>query len=212
MGWFSSICSSVSSFVSSAASSFGGAIGSAISAISPMLGMGISVIGKVANIAQGVMQGLGLFKPNENTEEMGDRMIQAADGGIKPEGYDKFDDYMAEIRSRKLDPEKSKETPLEVKQSAGIALSTMALEDKFKGTTNIEDIWLLYAKNPDYFNAEKLTSVMSTFKDIKSISDYLDGKANVKDAMTTEKTLFDIEKSASPDRDDKSIYDELRKM
>lgn len=212
MGLLSSICSSVGSFVSNAVSSFGGAIGAAVSAINPVLGMGISVISKVANIAQGVMHGLGLFRPNENTEEMGDRMIQAAANGIKPEGYDKFDDYMAEIRSRNLDPEKSKETPLEVKQSAGIALSTMALEDKFKGTANIADIWSIYAKNPDYFTADKLTSILSTFKDIKSIVDYFDGKAPVKEAMATEKSLIDIEKAASPNRDDKGIADELRKL
>lgn len=214
MGFWSSVgsfCSSVASFASSAISSIGGAIGAAVSAINPVLGLGISMIAKVAGIAHTVMQGLGLFKPEEKMDDMGDRMMQAAEAGIKPEGYDKFDDYMAEIRSRKLDPEKSKETPTEVKLAAGLTLSTMALEDKFKGSVNIPDIWLLASRNSDYFNAGKIGSLLENVKDIKSVADYFDGKLNTKDAMSMEKTLFNMEKAVSPDKDDRTIYEELKK-
>lgn len=219
MGLFSfigSCVSSVSNFISSAASSFGGLISSAVSAISPALGLGISAVGKIASVAQGLMQAFGIFKPDEKIEDMGDRMLQAADAGIKPEGYDKFDEYMAEIRSRKLDPEKSKDIAEEVKKAAGVTLSTLALQDKFKdsGTINVADIWLLAGRNGDYFNADKLGSVLNNIKDIKSVVDYFDKKSNIstQDAVTIEKQLFDIEKTASPEKPDHAIYEELKSM
>lgn len=215
MVFFSAIVSaisSVASFVSTAVSSMGGAIGAAVSSISPMLSMGISVVGKVANVAQVLMRVLDIFKPDEKVDDMGDRMIQGADAGIKPEGYDKFDDYITAIRNRPLDPEKSKSTALEVKQAAGITLSTMALEDKFAGTANIADLWMLAGRDSGYFTGDKLVKVLEGFQDIKSLVSYFDGKSSPEATKEINQKLFDIEKAASPDKDDRAIHRTLNSI
>jgi hypothetical protein len=190
----------------------GGAIGSAVSAIAPMVNMGLNIINKVAIVAKVVMTVLNIFKPEEKIEEMGDRMMQAAEEGIKPEGYDKFDDYMQAIRNRPLDPEKSNATSLEAKQIAGVALSTMALESKFEGKVNLSDLWLLAGRNSDYFTGDKLIKVLDTFQDIKTVVNYFDGKLSPEAAKETKQKLFDIEKAASPEKDDNAIHSTLRSI
>ncbi len=200
--------SSVGSFCSGVASSIGGALSSALSAISPVLGMGLEVIKAVAQVAHTVLTALGIIQPEEKIDDLGDRVNQAAEAGIKPENYEKFDDYVQAIRSFDLDPEKSKKTTETEKLASGLGFASLALEDKYKGSDagNLANIWNLVAKNPEYFSAEKIGSLLSTTQDIKSIADYFDNKLNTKDALVAEQKLFNTEKSLSPEKTDNAIY------
>jgi hypothetical protein len=203
--------SSLGSICSSVASSISGAFSSALSAISPVLSMGLEAIKAVAQVAHTVLTALGIIQPEEKIDDLGDRVNQAAEAGIKPENYEKFDDYVQAIRSFDLDPEKSKKTTETEKLASGLSFASLALEDKYKGSDagNLANIWNLVAKNPEYFSAEKIGSLLSATQDIKSIADYFDNKLNTKDALVAEQKLFDAEKSLSPEKTDNAIYANL---
>lgn len=208
MGWLSSLGSAISGAFSSACSAIGGALSSALSVISPMLSVALEVVKVVVSVAHSVMMELGLLEPEDDLEDMGNRMLQAGEAGITPENYEKFDDYVQAIRNFDLDPEKSKKTSETEKLVAGLGFATLSLEDKFKGSDagNLANLWLLVAKNPDFFNSDRISSILSTTTDIKSIKDYFDGKLTASETETIEKTLLTAEKSLSPDKSDNAIY------
>lgn len=207
MGWLSSACS----FVSGVCSAIGGAISAAVSTISPALGFGLEVIKVVANVAQTVLTVLGILKPEERIEELGDKVQQASEVGITPEKYEKFDDYVQAIRNFELDPEKSKKTTELEKTAVGLGFASLTLEEKYKGSdaNNLANLWNLVAKNPDYFTSDRILSILPITQDMKSISDYFESKLDTRDALAIEKKLFDADKSLSPDKSDETIYADL---
>ena len=59
------------------------------------------VVDIIANIAKA----LAVKNPDENVDELGDRVIQAEEAGIHPEDFEKHDDYMKEKYLKLLDKE-----------------------------------------------------------------------------------------------------------
>lgn len=211
MGFWSSIGSAISSGFSSFCSAVGGALSSALAIVSPMLALGIEAIKAVATIAHTVLTELGIIQPEEKVDDIGDRVQQASEAGIKPENYEKFDEYVTAIRGFELDPEKSKKTSESEKLLTGLSFASLALEDKFKGSDagNLSNLWLLVAKNPDFFTGDRISSILSATTDIKSIKDYFDGKLTSSGADIIEQKLFDAEKSLSPEKTDNAIYADI---
>lgn len=204
--WFS-----LGNAISSGLSAIGGAIGSIATTLSPMLGMALNAVSIVSHIAKTVMQSFGLWNKDDKTEDLGDKMMQANEAGIKPENFDKFDDYAAAVRGFELDPEKSKKTSDTEKQLAGLAFASLSLENKFQGSDvgNLANIWLLAAKNPDFFTTERIGSLLSITTDMKSIKDYFDGKLTSSTIDIIEQKLVDAEKILSPEKTEQEIYDML---
>lgn len=140
-----SVCSSIGSALSSFATGVGTVIGGIISALAPVA----AALGKFANA---FLQGLGLLKPEEDVEDMGDRALQAAEQGITIDKFENFDEYMAALRDFKLDPEQSAKRSSAEKMVAGLGVGTVAAEEKFnldRGALN--GMWLLPMANPGYF-------------------------------------------------------------
>jgi hypothetical protein len=54
--------------------------------------------------------------------------------------------------------------------------------------------------------------VLDTFQDIKTVVNYFDGKLSPEAAKETKQKLFDIEKAASPEKDDNAIHSTLRSI
>ena len=86
-------------FWSSVGSAISGAISSAISVVSTTLGslssFAVNIAPKIAGqlgtvglVIQAIAAIVGLFKPDEKVEEMGDRAMQASESGIRPENFD----------------------------------------------------------------------------------------------------------------------------
>jgi hypothetical protein len=156
------------------------------------------------------MQVFGIFKPGDNLEDIGDRSIQAAEKGITVDQFDDFDQYMESLRNFDLDPQRTTEISTEAKTVAGLAIGSKGLDEKFEvNAGTMANLWVLVASNPAYFNADRLQSILNKTVDIATVLDYFDNKLTPTEALATEKTLVEAEKSFSADKDDKTIYAEL---
>lgn len=203
---------SIGSAVVNAVSSIGSAVSSfcatVLPKIAPTLGQIAEVIKSIANT---VLTVLDIFKPSEDVEEMGDRALQAAEQGIKPEKFSSYDEYLDEIRNFQLDPRKSEDLSSAEKIGAGLAVGTVGLEKKFDAPEgSLGPIWTLAASNPGYFNAERLVSIVQSGKSVTDVMRYFEGKLGSDDAINTRDTLMDLERQRSPEKTDAAIYADLK--
>ena len=53
------------------------------------VGMAIDAVKAIGNVLVSVGRSIGIIRPTENVESLGDRAIQASEQGIKPEDFDK---------------------------------------------------------------------------------------------------------------------------
>lgn len=195
---FSRLCSGISSVVSgigSALSSFATGVGSFIGGLVTALAPVAQGLGRFANA---FLQGLGIFKPKEDVEEMGDRALQAADKGIVLEKFADFDAYMEALREVKLDPEASAKRPQAEKLVAGLGLGTVGVEKKFgleHGSMN--NMWLLPITNPEYFTPERMQNMVATGRLGGDVMAYLENRLSGGDSMAFEKQLS-VRQDGSP--------------
>lgn len=183
VGGISSAISSLGSSISSFVSGVGAIVAGAIEALAPVA----QAIGKVANT---LLQGLGIIKPDEKTEDIGDRALQAADKGITIEKFDKFEDYMNALRDFPLDPEVSAKRSSAEKLVAGIAVGTTGIEQKYHvAPGSLASMWLLPISNPDYFTAERLQTLLTYGRLGGDIFSYLEKKLSDGEARAFEKSL-----------------------
>ena len=117
MGFWSSVGSAISSGLSavcSAVSSIGSAAVSFASECLPKVGTILTTLGgslgMVANVVVAVCQILSILRQDESAEDLGDRALQAAENGIRPENFDRYDDYLDSIRKFEINPEKARNT------------------------------------------------------------------------------------------------------
>ena len=203
VGAVSAIVSSVSS-IGPAVSSF---CASVLPKIIPVIEQAGSVIKVIANCFFGLQ---GVFLPGEDVENIGDRAIQAAQKGVGPEKFESYNQYMDAIRQFELDPEKSEKLSGAEKIAAGLAVSTVALEKKLDVPDgSLGAIWILAASNPDYFNGDRLSSLIKAGGNVLNAISYFEGKLEPSEAVATRNTLMEAERILSPDKPDTIIYSEL---
>jgi hypothetical protein len=191
---FLSVVGSFISTVSSSVSSIGNALSSFATNVGPVIAGIINALAPVAEalgkFANAFLQGMGILKPNEKIEDMGEKALQAADQGITMDKFEKFDDYMNALRDFNLDPEISaKRNPAE-KLIAGLGVGTVGAENKFnleRGSLN--GMWLLPMANPAYFTPERMQSLLSSCKLGSTVFDYLEKRLSGSEARSFEKKL-----------------------
>lgn len=207
MGWLSSAFSSVCSAVSS----IGSSVSNFCASVLPRISTTLDSIGSViAGIANAVLKILGVFEEDDDVEDMGDRAIQAGEAGIKPENFDTYDEYMAEIRNFKLDPERSADLSSVEKLAAGLGIGAVGLEKKFdapEGSMGV--LWLLAASNPAFFTADRLVHLVKSGANLLQVANFFDGKLELTEAVATRKTLMGVERDFSPGKSDEAIYADL---
>ena len=209
MGWLSSAISVVSSTVSTISSGISRFCSTVVPKIAPVLSQGVQVVRKFCDIAEKVLNQYQVLPPNEKIEVVGDRVIQASEQGIVPDNFARYDEYLETIRGFELDPKKTLSNELSDKIYTGLSVCSSALDEKLnmqEGT--VEKLWVLTAKNMDYFNIDRM-SVISETTDIKSIIDYFEGNLGPAKAVNAEKVLVTIEKTYSPEKDNQAIFTEL---
>lgn len=182
----SSICNAVSS-IGSAVSSFVSGVGSIVAGV---IGAIPAIAQSIGKIATGLMQSLGIIKPKENVEELGERAMQAASKGITPERFEKFDEYMKELRDFDLDAAISQKRKPEEKIVAGLAVGTHAIEQKYNAAPgSLSGMWLLPMANPDYFNAGRIENLLTAGRLGGDVFGYLEKKLSDGAAIGFEKSL-----------------------
>lgn len=167
MGFWGAICSigsSITSGISSAVGSIGNALVSFASNVGPVIAKIVTELEPVAvalgKFAAAFLQGMGVLKPNEKPEDIGERALQAAEKGVTIEQFDNFDSYLAALRDFDLDAEKAAKRSTAEKLVAGIGVCTIAMERKYNAAPgSLDTLWLLPIANPSYFTPERMQSM-----------------------------------------------------
>jgi len=188
MGFFSAIAS----FASGAFAAIGGAIGGALAVFSSPQVMAISLAIKA------IATTIGLISKNQEPEEIGDKVYQAEEKGIKPEKFDKFEEYQKEIDNFKLDPKKSEEISTDDKLKKFIEYAGMGIADKFE----VDPTKLItneIVKNNKFYTDERVCAYVEAFGETKTpldeISKYMDGDiSDINEIKSVRNTLIDGEK------------------
>lgn len=222
MGLFSFICSvgsSIASSVGSAFSSVVSGIGSALSSfansIAPVIGSVIEALKPVAKalgeFANSFLQALGILRPDEKVEELGERALQAAQEGITMDKYENFEAYMNELRNFKLDPDISAKRGMAEKLVAGLGVGTVGVEEKFNAERgSLNGLWLLPMANPTYFTPERMQTLVATGRLGGDVFAYLERQLDGADASRFRKSLeITPEGGIMPQPEQAKLYDAL---
>lgn len=220
MGFWSSVGSAISSGLSavcSAVSSIGSAAVSFASECLPKVGTILTTLGgslgMVANVVVAVCQILSILRQDESAEDLGDRALQAAENGIRPENFDRYDDYLDSIRKFEINPEKSAQYSPDTKAAAGMQVAISSLEDRFKTPVGaLYGLPILIAMNKDFFNPDRLSALLKTTHDINAVVDYLDGRLGRSERATVETTLLKAEQSLTPEKTLADVKGDLREV
>ena len=182
-GFISGIISAVSSVVT------------AIAKVAPLLSA-------VSNVIMGICKALGLCKPEETVEDLGDKAIQAGDEGIRPENYANYQEYVKAVQDFQVDPEKSKRISMEEKLAKSLEVQANLLAEKAP-EIGIMDYLNLVANHTDYFTPEKSTELgkllLTESGSISNVEEVLNGTEKNPDRISEAyDTLAKVEKQVDP--------------
>lgn len=218
MGFWSGICSAVSSvcsFVSSACSAIGGAVARACGAVAEsILKMSPNTIGEIIKVIvaiAGACLGMG---EDEKIEDYGAAMRQAEK---KPEDFNTIQEYIAylreEIKSGRIDLSSPKS---EIEQFAdkalGASLMIKGIDEKYKLKTSV-DFWGTMGKKFEEgkINEKELDSVLKNCGDKQvdadNVSRYLNNE-DLKGGQTKSEVssiIVDSLKEANPKMSDSEV-------
>ncbi|WP_297479760.1 hypothetical protein [uncultured Photobacterium sp.] len=139
MGLFSSLCSFVSSAcstISRAVSNIGRGIASVATSI---VSLGVSLAAKVSDAIKGVGISLGIIRPEDTMEELGERAILS---DKKSEDFDSINEYIDHLKNNVLfDKEKFdrlNDKELLARSSIGASITLKGINEKLNATVTPE--------------------------------------------------------------------------
>ena len=173
------------------------------SAISVVVG-GLSslAISAACSVCTSIGKALGIIKEDEDIEGIGEKCKQAEESGIKPENYQKFEDYQKAIDSFEIDPNK-KHSPEECIKR-GIEHVNLAAK-VLMPQLNLEAVinYLGKVDGEGFFNTKNLDSILNTCKTEPDFMNNVLGVLNKTEKdqsilSTTIDKMITIEKSTNP--------------
>ena len=175
---------------------------SAVSSIVTAIKAIVPVLRAVANVVMSICQTLGLIKPEEKVEDLGDKAIQAGDEGIRPENYANYQDYVKAVQDFQVDPEKSKRITPEEKMAKALEVQANLLAEKAP-ELGVEDYLNLIANHMDYFTPERSTELgkllLTESGAVVNVADVLNGTEKNPDKISEAyDTLAKVEKQVDP--------------
>lgn len=160
------------------------------------------ILDLVTKIFKSLGEALGIIKPNEEPEEIGDKIIQAEEEGYKIEDFANYEEYKKFIDDFKLDPEKSKNSTLEDKNRKFVEMCSIAMQNKYPNI-EYEKGFEMMSQNIDYFNtnrSKQLGVLMKNDPDVfNCVAGFLSGSE--KNDLKLEKglnALISMEKANNP--------------
>lgn len=182
-----------------------GAIGlvtGAFAAVTGLLGgaLGTAFVGVIKNIILNdaslilLLKNLFSVEDDEEIEDMGNRVLQGNEQGIKMDDYDNFEEYQAALKGMELDPERSKEIKPEEKEIAGVAFYLKKLEIDYN--FGIDGIAELVENNKELQVGTKLSDMIKAIKNINfsetDVLNYYNGKLSYDDMDKFEEILSKV--------------------
>lgn len=219
MGFWGSLGRAVSSAVSSAVSAVTSVVKSVgkvvVESATEFLKMGIEKLEKVVNILESIAKVLGILKPEEDTEELGDKAMRA---DKKPEDFDNTNAYIEYLRkeiraSSKMELEKLPPEDRLARRAVGSALLSKAIAEKksleipaefWKETVNLG----LSAKEVDAF----LTKFKNAGVAPSDFLKYLKREIDTKEESKVDSALIQAYKELEPEVDIKDIEEKVIRM
>lgn len=154
LGIFSAAVSVIAGACSVVAGAIGGIFGGGF--------MGI-VTSVVLNQALGLaFKKLFSTEDDEEIKEMGDRVIQGTEQGIKMSDYESFEEYEAALKGIELDPQRSKSIKSEEKEIAGMAFNMKKIECDYE--FGVDGLTELLKNNPGIEETGKLKEIVDAIK------------------------------------------------
>lgn len=193
----------------------GAVVGAATSIVNSLavVGMAVQGIKAIGGAVISIGKALGIIKPERKVEELGDKAIQAEEQGIKPENFDKYEDYVKKIEEFEVDPEKSKQISEEEKIAKGTEIGVGLAIDKFS-EAGIRDAIEVFSENPDYFTEARMSEILKTGvenkENLSNIVGFLNGKEpNFETNVKSRDMLIDIEKKVNPQISDNEAFNNV---
>lgn len=198
-----------------------GAIGTVVSgaiAVTKALtvvGLAIQGLRVIGNAIAAIGKALGIFKPERDIEEIGDRALQAEEKGLTPDQYASYEAWVNAIEKDDwgYDPEKNKDMDPNEKVMKGIEVSSAVAIEKFPALP-MESFFTVASKNPEIFTVERMTEIGKLVNEdgdgFEKVVGYITG--TVKDHTsidTATDILMDIEKEMNPGISDDEAYDRV---
>ncbi len=170
----------LSSFASTTAGSLGALLKSA-----PQL------VQTLSKFAEPFLHNAQLLQPGESLLDLGARALLAKDrqGSVLQHASD-YANYVAALRDTPLSPkDKEKYHPAE-QLLAGIALSTVGLEQKLQLLpSSLNKMWLLPLSNAPFFTPERMQTLVRSGQPIGDVAAYLEKRTNGSETHQFEKQI-----------------------
>ncbi len=171
------------------------------------------VVDIIANIAKA----LAVKNPDESVEELGDRVIQAEENDIRPENYDKHDEFLKAIHEFKVDPERSKEISTEEKTAKGVSCLLAGIAEKSGLNTGVLSLAIKgMNNNADFFKEIErglIKEVVANPKFLEDLGKFI-GKEKI-DSETFERTRDTLAKiiiEENPNVLERAAKDQIRDL
>lgn len=176
-----------------------GSIGTLITTYGPTIVKTLQTVQQVIRVAATI---LDILKPEESVSEMGAKALQAANDGVQPENFDRYDEYMDYIRSVEVSPEVAEKYTETDMALTGIAITSRAIEEKLNLPTDAMGVLCsMVALNPDYFTADRISSYINTGIDLGKVIAYFSNELGASDSFKTEQNLIKLDESNRPERE-----------
>lgn len=154
-----------------------------------------------------VAKAMGLLKPENKVDELGDKALQAAEAGIVPEDFDTYAEYVRQVEAFEVDPKRSAVYTDTQKVLKGAELTAGVMLEELPDLP-VEQFFIYAGKNPEYFTETRMDALGAQLKEdpglLSDVLGYLDGteKNDLKldRAMTA---LIEIEKKIDPEISDR---------
>ena len=218
MGWLSSIGSAISSVCSAAMN----VVSTAVTAVGTVLAetatkfleVGEEKLNKIVEVLEVIAKALGIIKPDEDTEQLGDKAMKA---DKKPEDFDSTNEYIdylrTEIKSSKealatLAPEERL-----ARKSVGCAILAKAIEEKKSLEIPIE-FWKEATRIG--LNAKEMDDFLTKFKNAGIVPTdflkYLKRELNSKEESTMDSILMQAYKDLEPNLNEKEREEKVVRL
>lgn len=144
----------------------------------------LSLTGETSIIIEKIIKNtavkLNLVEENVNLEELGNKVLQASENGIKRYKFENFEDYKKKVNLFEVDEEKSQILGKNQKRLA--AISFIIEEITYKYELNFIEFIKIILKNPVFYNTDRTVAYIKEFskakEDISKLKDYLEGSLN----------------------------------